>query len=258
MGIFSRIKNGLAEKANAAIDKATDPAKEIDLAIAELEDQRKKALAELISYKANAKQMENDIERQRSKASEWESRAMAAIKAGDDELAKRALREKKACEAEVEKIGRDRAEAAGYAAQLNKSRKEFETKLQMFKLRKGTLATQLAAARSPGGDAFGNDPSVWERFADAEDKIDRVAVESEVDAAMRGEEQDEQDFDRRLAAAAGPAAAALPAADDPLAQLKRKMEADRAKKTLAAGSAAPTSSEPGQAGPAPGTTRGES
>jgi phage shock protein A len=242
MGIISRIKGSITQKANAAIDRATDPAKEIDLAIAELEDQRKKALAEPISFKANAKQMENDIEKQRARAAEWESRAMAAIKAGDDELAKRALREKKACEAEVEKITRDRNEAAGYAAQLNKSRKEFETKLQMFKLRKGTLATQMAAARSGGGDAFGNDPSVWDRFNDAEDKIDRAAVESEVDAALRGEDEDARDFDRKLAAVAGAEAVpALAAGDDALAQLKRKLEAEKAAKAeqraLAAGAA---------------------
>jgi phage shock protein A len=243
MSILSRLKGTLTQKANAAIDRATDPAKEIDLAIAELEDQRKKALAELISYKASAKQMENDLERHRKKASEWEARAMTAIKAGDDELAKQALREKKAAEAEIEKISRDRNEAAGYAAQLNKSRKEFETKLQMFKLRKGTLATQLAAARSGGGDAFGNDPSVWDRFAEAEDKIDRTAAESEVDAAMRGEDQDAQDFDRKLAAAAKASGTrdALPAApaDDVLEALKEKMAGDKAKKALAGGAATP-------------------
>jgi len=246
MGILSRLKGTLTQKANAAIDRATDPAKEIDLAITELEDQRKKALAELISYKASAKQMENDLERHRKKASEWEARAMTAIKAGDDELAKQALREKKAAETEIEKISRDRNEAAGYAAQLNKSRKEFETKLQMFKLRKGTLATQLAAARS-GGDSFGNDPSVWDRFAEAEDKIDRTAIESEVDAAMRGDEQDAADFDRKLIAAAkasGNVDALPPApADDALALLKEKMASDKAKKALASGSSSPVSDE---------------
>jgi phage shock protein A len=245
MGIFSRIKGSITQKANAAIDRATDPAKEIDLAIAELEDQRKKALAELISYKANAKQMENDIEKHRAKAAEWESRAMSAIKAGDDELAKRALREKKAAEAEIEKISRDRNEAAGYAAQLNKSRKEFETKLQMFKLRKGTLATQLAAARSGGGDAFGNDPSVWDRFDAAEDKIDRAAAESEVDAAMRGEDEDARDFDLKLAQVAGKDALPASPADDALAQLKQKLEAERARKALAASSSSSSSSSDG-------------
>ena len=129
MGIFSKIKGGIASKANAAIDKAIDPAKELDMAILELEEGRKKALQELVSYKATAKTLENDVVKYKAKAAEWEKRAMLAVKAGDDDAAKIALREKKAAETEAAKIDRDKHEAASYAIQLNKSRKEFETKL---------------------------------------------------------------------------------------------------------------------------------
>ena len=73
--------------------------------------------------------MEQDLEKHKAKAAEWEKRAMIAVKAGDDEAAKTALREKKAAEVESAKIERDKHEAASYAIQLNKSRKEFETKL---------------------------------------------------------------------------------------------------------------------------------
>lgn len=240
MGIFSRIKTGISSRANAAIDKAIDPAKEIEIAIAELEDGRKKALAELVSYKATAKHLDNDIAKHKAKAAEWEKRAMLAIKAGDDEAAKHALREKKSSEGEAARIERDKHEAASYAIQLNKSRKEFETKLQMLKMRKGTLATQLAAARAPGGDAFGNDSSVWDRFQRAEDKIDSEAIATEVDAAMRGEDIDAKDFDRKLAAAAGSAGlAAADPSDDALSQLKDKMAEQKAakQKQLATGAA---------------------
>ncbi len=234
MGIFSRIKNGISSKANSALDKAIDPEKELEMAILELEEGRKKALQELVSYKATAKQLDNDIEKYRTKAAEWEKRAMLAVKAGDDEAAKTALREKKAAEQEAEKIEHDKHEAASYAIQLNKSRKEFETKLQMLKLRKGTLATQIAAARSAGGDAFGNDSSVWDKFQRAEERIDQEAIETEVDAAMRGEDADAQLFDAKLAAL--PAAAAE--GDDALAKLKEKMAADKLarQKALAAAS----------------------
>jgi phage shock protein A len=232
MGIFKRMKDGISSKANAAIDKAIDPEKELDMAILELEEGRKKALAELVTYKATAKNLDNDIDKYKTKAAEWEKRAMVAVRAGDDEAAKTALREKKSAEAELAKIIRDKHEAQSYAIQLNNSRKEFETKLQMLKLRKGTLATQIASARSAGGDAFGNDSSVWDRFKQAEDRIDAEAIETEVDAAMRGEEIDEKSFDAKLVAAAGPAGM-LPQPDGPedaLAILKKKMEADKAAK----------------------------
>jgi len=232
MGIFSRIKQGVSSRANAAIDKAIDPAKELELAIAELEDGRKKALAELVTYKVTAKQLEADVEKYKAKAVEWERRAMMAIRAGDDEAAKLALREKKTAETEAAKIDHDKHEAASYAIQLNKSRKEFETKLQMLKMRKGTLATQLAAARAPGGDAFGHDSSVWDRFKDAEDRIDSEAIATEVDAAMRSEDADAQSFDAKLAAIAGPAGllGEPDGPDDALARLKDKMAEQKAAK----------------------------
>jgi phage shock protein A len=246
MGIFSRIKGGISSRANAAIDKAISPEKELELAIAELDEGRKKAMAELISYKATAKLLDADMERYKAKAVEWERRAMMAVRAGDDEAARTALKEKKQAESEAAKIEHDKHEAASYAIQLNKSRKEFETKLQMLKLRKGTLATQIASARSAGGDAFGNDSSVWDRFKDAEDRIDQEAIESEVDAAMRGEDSEAAALDAKiLAASRASDQRALPGEADPLSELKAKMaEAKAAKQqALEAGKPAATSED---------------
>jgi phage shock protein A len=232
MGIFGKIKSTIASKANSALDKAIDPAKELDMAILELEDGKKKALAELISYKATAKHMDNDLEKYKAKATEWERRAMVAVKAGDDEAAKTALREKKAAETEYVKVLRDKNEAQGYAVQLNKSRKEFETKLQLLKMRKGTLATQIAANRSPGGDAFGNDTSVWDKFKSAEDRIDAEVIESEVDSAMRGEDGGGYELEAKiLAASRKDDQLVLPnGPEDALAMLKAKMATDKAAK----------------------------
>lgn len=234
MGLFSRMKDGIKSKANAALDKAIDPAKEVEMAILELEEQRKAALQELISYKATAKQLEDDIQRHQDKAAAWEKRAMMAVKAGDDDAARTALKEKKTCLVEVEKIKRDRDEAASYAIQLNKSRKEFETKLQILKLKKGTLATQLAAARS-GGDAFGNDGSVWDKFQRAEDRIEEEAVAVEVDAALRGEHAAEAELEAKIlgAGAAAGVATGGGGTDDALAQIKARVAAEKAAKQQA-------------------------
>lgn len=250
MGIFSKIKNGISSKANAALDKAISPEKELELAIAELEDGKKKAMAELLSYKATARNMDNDLEKYKAKIAEWERRAIVAVKAGDDESAKLALREKKSAEVEYAKIERDKHEAQGYAIQLNKSRKEFETKLQLLKMRKGTLATQIAAGRSAGGDAFGHDTSVWDRFKNAEDRIDQEVIESEVDAAMRGEGAEAAELDAKiLAASRKDGQLALPdGPDDALSILKTKMAADKAakQKSLGAGAEGGTEAKPAE------------
>lgn len=231
MGIFKKMKDGISSRANSALDKAVDPEKEIDMAILELEEGRKKALQELISYKATAKQMQQEIDKYQERADGWEKKAMAAVKAGDDEMARTALKEKKAALVEVQKITRDRDEAAGYAVSLNKSRKEFETKLQILKMRKGTLATQLAAARSKGGNAFGHDDEVWDKFARAEERIDAEAIETEVDAAMRGEQAADAELEAKILAAGSKDTLALPAGpDDALEKLKAKMAEEKAKK----------------------------
>lgn len=234
MGIFSRMKDAVKSKANAAVDKARDPAKELDLAIEELKDIRKKALAELVTYKTTAKRMEQDIERQEKKAAEWEQRAMAAVKAGNDELARSALREHKACLAEVARIKRDRDEAAGYAVQLNRSRKEAETKLRMLEMRKGTLAAKLKAAQT--GSALGFDNQLFDKLDEAEARIDQEAIEAEVAVSLRDELEgsgiSEADFDRKLLAAGGDAGLAHAGPDDPLEALKAKMAADKARKKL--------------------------
>jgi phage shock protein A len=232
MGIFGKIKGAFSSKANSALDKAIDPEKELDMAIMELEEGRKHAIAELISYKATAKTMEQDIAEYERKRDSWEKRAMEAVRAGDDELAREALTEKKRCEVEIAKIRHDKDEAASYAIQLNKSRKTFETKLKMLKLRKGTMAAQMKAARSGGDNPFSTDGEAWEKFRRAEEKIDEEAIAAEVDAIMEGDAVpggiSAAEFDQRLLEAGGKATDP----DDALSQLKAKMDADKATKKL--------------------------
>ena len=229
MGIFSCLRKGIKSKANAAVDSMVDPEKELDMVILELEEERKKAIKELISYKATAKQMEQEITRYQERSESWEKKAMGAVNVGDDELAKKALAEKKRCETEIGKIRADRDEAAGYAIELNRSRKKFDVKLKMLKLRKGTMATQIAAQRSGGESVFSTDNATFEKLRRAEEKIDDEAIQAEVDAAMKG---DDLASTGSLGGSELEAAGLLPAARDvdaelALAELKAKFERDK-------------------------------
>jgi phage shock protein A len=230
MGIFGRMKRAVKSKANAAIDKAIDPAKELDMAILELEQQQKQAIKDLLSYKASAKAMEKDMAALEEKAKLWEQRAMTAVKKGDDELARQCLRERKQALTDYVKVKADRDEAAGYAIELNRSRKRVDIQLQVLKLKKGTMATQIAAARSGTGNAFGFSNEVFDRMDKAEERIDSEAIQAEVDAAMEGEESGSSIDARLLAAGVDPTSSG--SADDELARLKAKVDADREKKLL--------------------------
>lgn len=236
MGLFSRMKQTIKSKANGAVDSMISPEKEIDLAIAELEDIHKKAMEELVAYKVAAKQMEQQLAEEEKRSAEWEKRAMAAIQAGDDELAKKALRERQSSLAEVAKIKRDRDEAASHAIQLNKSRKTADTKLRILKLKKGTMATQLLMARTGSSSPLGVDDSLFDKLTSAEERIDGEVIAAEVHAAMQSEDMDNAEFDRKLLAAGADAAdIAGGGQEDSLAALKAQMAKDREKKALSAG-----------------------
>jgi phage shock protein A len=227
MGIFGRVKRAVKSKANAAVDKVIDPARELDMAILELESQHKTAMKELLSYKTSAKRMEQDIASLSDKARTWERRAMTAVKQGDDELAKKCLKEKKSCEDELGKLTADRNEAAGYAFELNRSRKKVETQLQMLKLKKGTMATQIAAARSGTGSAFGFSNEVFDKVDRAETRIEEEEAMAEAGAALEVESLTD-DLEARLHAAG----AGDQAGEEDLLRLKAKMEAERQKRLL--------------------------
>lgn len=226
MGIFRRMKRAVKSKANAAIDKAMDPEKEIELAISELEEQRRAAYKELLSYKTSAKQMERDISDLEEKAAKWEKRAMTAVKAGEDDTARRCLKEQKEALAERDRIKRDRDEAAGYAIELNRSRKKVEHRLKILKLKKGTMATQIAAARSKSGSTFGEANELFEKFEAAGEAIDDEVIAAEVAAAMEGEDlARDTELEGKLLEATESGGA-----DEELAKLKAKMLEDKKKK----------------------------
>ena len=225
MGILSRMKTALKSKANSSIDRASNPAKELDRAIAELEETHREAMKELLSYKTTAKRMAQDVARYDEERALWDQRARAAVKKGDDELAKKCLREKSRCDTERAAIQRDSDEAAGYAAELNNSRKQAETRLKMLKMRKGTMASQIASARSGGSSTFGNEAELFDKLDKAEERIDEGVVAAEVDVAMASEEADAAER-----AADIEQASAESETDDALAELKAKMEASKAGK----------------------------
>jgi phage shock protein A len=222
MGILSRMKTALKSKANSTIDRSGDPAKELDRAIAELDATHREAMKELLSFKTTAKRMDQDLARLDEEASTWEQRARVAVKKGNDELAKKCLVEKKRREVQRAEIQRDRDEAEGYAAELNKSRKQAETKLQMLKMRKGTMATQIASARSGGSSVFGKEAELFEKLDKAGERIDEGVIAAEVDAAMAGEELETAERVADLEESSAEAQT-----DDALAELKARMAAGK-------------------------------
>jgi len=103
MNMFSRLfKIGEAE-ANSAIDKLEDPIKMTEQGIKDLKKDLDKSLQALAEVKAMAIRARNDVETHKSKAKDYESKAMLLLKKGQDGSIDSAQADRLASEALVKK-----------------------------------------------------------------------------------------------------------------------------------------------------------
>src|SRR6476469_5908070 len=94
MGILGRLSSLVKSNLNDAIDSMQDPAKELDQMIRDMEDSARQARTEVAQTMATLKQQQKRVEALAGEAKTWEDHAMRAVQAGDDALAKEALRRK--------------------------------------------------------------------------------------------------------------------------------------------------------------------
>ena len=91
MGIFSRLGTLIKSNINDLITKAEDPEKMLSQVLLEMQQQlveAKKAVAVAI---ADEKKLQKQYTAETDKSKEWERKAMVAVRAGDDNLARQAL-----------------------------------------------------------------------------------------------------------------------------------------------------------------------
>jgi phage shock protein A len=186
--------------------------------VAEIEEARRAATAELIAYRAGEKLMAARAAELADEAAGWQRRAEEAVRAGDDDLAREALARRGWVVAEIGQLRADRDEAARSAAELLRGRRDLDAALARLKLREGTVAAGLAAART-GSTPLATEGKVWDRFDEAERRIEEEAIVGEL---AQGE-IDEVDLARQGVADLEKKVRA----DRALTELKRRMKPPR-------------------------------
>jgi phage shock protein A len=239
MGLFDRMSRVASANFNALLSKLEDPKKEIEQTIREMEQQLKLARREIVSSVASedlAKKKVAELDREIEK---WSSRAELAVKHGDDDLAREALRQKRRVTTE-----RDRADELrkAHANEAVTSRAELERMEQVVtevKGKKGILATRAVQARGGGGAEGLGAPagaSSFDEFRRMEDRVEgaeaEVVAQREVNRVLGrepgptglGPEELEAKF-RALESNAGTAEAA-DSVDDELRAIKTRVRVD--------------------------------
>ncbi|MCY2993312.1 MAG: PspA/IM30 family protein [Planctomycetota bacterium] len=94
MGMFKRISDIISANLNEMTEKFEDPEKMLKQAIREMEESIAEVTGQTAKAMANEKTLSRELERNRAQEELWQERAVKAVEANDDELARKALARK--------------------------------------------------------------------------------------------------------------------------------------------------------------------
>jgi phage shock protein A len=221
MGIFSRLAQLIKSNLNDLISKSEDPEKMLNQIVLDMNNQLVEAKKQVASSIADEKRLAKQYEQEAANAAEWERRAMMALRAGNEELAKEALSRKKEHDQLSETFKgqwqkqKDAVEKLKTALRmLNDKIEEAKRKKNVLIARKKRAEAQKAIQETMHGL---KDQSAFETFDRMAGKIDQLEAEAEA-----GEELNEEYTGDVLASKFNNLEKKAGAEDD-LADLKRKM-----------------------------------
>ena len=202
MGIFERFRRLVQSNLNDMISKAEDPEKMLNQLITDMNQQLIESKKSVASAIADEKKIERQMNQSKEQAQEWERKAMLAVRAGKDDLAKEALTRKR----EMEKY------AGEYKEQLDQQHESVEklkTSLRGLqqKIEEAQRKKNLLVARSKRVEAQKklqstlsgmSDTSAFEAFDRMSQKMDQLEAENEAMDELE-DFSGKQDIDEKFA-----------------------------------------------------------
>jgi len=236
MSIFGRLSNLIKSNLNVAVDKLSDPAKEVDLLIDEMEEELKKLRIELRDQLVREKLAQKKVDEEYRAVQKWQEHAERAVHAGDDELAKAALLRRDEMEAKLAAVEKILVEHSQLTAKLAAQLKAGDQKLVEVKGKREPLKARARAAKqaaNPDGTAFDRFNTLVTQI---ESQEEQVAAMAELLPELHPAIQDEKDrqtserFDRLLAPGSGaPGTGGTPAKSEKDQELDARLAALKAK-----------------------------
>jgi phage shock protein A len=225
MGIFSRLKTLISSNVNDMINKAENPEKMLNQLLIDMSEQlieSKKAVAMAI---ADEKKLERETANQQAQAQEWERKAMLAVRAGQDDLAKEALLRKQEYDTSYQEYQKQWTAQKASVEKLKESLRELQAKIEEAQRKKNLLVAR--AKRAEAQQKIQNTISSVTGNTSAFDAFDRMAkkvdqMEAQADAAKELEDLSaDANLEKKFAALEK----SDTSADLMLTELKEKMKA---------------------------------
>jgi phage shock protein A len=247
MGIFSRLAQLIKSNLNDLISKSEDPEKMLNQVVLDMNTQLVEAKKQVASSIADEKRLAKQYEQEAANAAEWERRAMMALRAGNEELAKEALARKREHDALANTFKDQWTKQKNAVEQLKKALRMLNDKIEEAKRKKNVLIARKKRAEAQKAIqetmAGLKDQSAFETFDRMAQKIDQLEAEAEAGAELQ------EEYTGDVLASQFANLEKTAGAEDDLAALKRKMgllppeEAPPAKEAVQARVEAPPASK---------------
>lgn len=181
MGIFNRIADIFKANVNDALDKAEDPEKMIKLMVIEMQEALTKATSGLAQAMGNEKRLERQYLQLQSSSEDLQNKAVTALKAGNESLAKNALTKKAQVDQQVTQYKQMYDTASAATVQMRSQVDKLKAKLDEARMKESTLIarSQQAKAQAQMAKSLGGfDDSSFAKF----DKFEEKVLKSEAEA----------------------------------------------------------------------------
>lgn len=221
MGFFGRLAQLIKSNLNDLINRSEDPEKMLNQVILDMNTQLVEAKKQVAIAIADEKRLEKQFRAESANAEEWERKAMLAIRAGDDVLAKEALMRKKEHDSITAAYQDQWQKQKAAVDQLKAALRALNDKIEEAKRKKNVLIARkrrAEAMKSIQETMHGlNESSSFETFDRMATKIDQMESEAEAITEINEEASGDTLKNRfkSLEATSG--------ADVDLEELKRKM-----------------------------------
>jgi phage shock protein A len=191
MGIFSRLAQLIKSNLNDLISRSEDPEKMLNQVVLDMSNQLTEAKKQVAASIADEKRLAKQFEQETANGAEWERRAMMALRAGNEELAKEALARKKEHDALATSFKDQWAKQKAAVDQLKRALRMLNDKIEEAKRKKNVLVARKkrAEAQKAIQETMSGlkDQSAFETFDRMANKIDQMEAEAEAGAELQEE-----------------------------------------------------------------------
>ena len=183
MGILDRIRTVLKSNINALISKAEDPEKMLNQLIMDMNEQLLEAKKQVAMSIADEKKLERQMLENKGQAEDWEKKAMLAVRAGKDDLAKEALLRKQEYEGYTSSFQKEFESQHASVEQLKDALRQLSGKIEEASRKKNLLIARAKRAEAQkqiqqtmGSLTAGSSFDTFDRMAE---KVDQIEAEAD-------------------------------------------------------------------------------